>query len=139
MSGFKSWMEWQLPYGCNTVKPQGHIPRLWFLLPYGNRALRTSLAKALARYSGKNCLDSSCGPGKNSKPGKSHSHQELIPSQCDLTLSSHGNNSLFTPMLRIVPCGTGSNVQSIIQKVTITTCNSRCLPTEEDCTSQSYS
>lgn len=98
------------PYGYDLVKPLGHILRLWFLLPNRNSALWTSLVKAAAKYSGKNCLDSSCGPGKNSKPGKSHSHQELIPSQCDLIPSSHGNNSLFASMLRIVPCGSGSNV-----------------------------
>lgn len=132
-------MEWQLPYGSDLVKSLGHILKLWFLLPNGNSTLWTSLVKALAKSSGKNCLDSSCGLGKNKEPRKSHSHQKLISSPHDLTLPSHGNNPLFAPILRIIPCSSGSNVESIIQNVTTSTCNSRCLPTEEDSIGQSYS
>lgn len=78
--------------GYDLVKSLGHILRLWMLLPIGSRTLGTSWVKVLAKSPGRNRLDSSRGTGKNKEPGKSHSHQQLIPSQPDLTLSSHGSN-----------------------------------------------
>jgi len=43
-------------------------------------------------------------------------------SQPGLTLSSRGSYFLFAPVLKIATRGTGSNVQSITQKATTSTC-----------------